>query len=30
MSFIQLSSHGTTPFERLLGRTSEILNQWEK
>lgn len=30
MSFIQLSSHGTTPFERLLGHTPEILNQWGK
>ncbi|MCE0723747.1 MULTISPECIES: carboxymuconolactone decarboxylase family protein [Legionella] len=30
MSFIQLSRHGTTPFERLLGHAPEILNQWEK
>ncbi|HHT0591809.1 TPA: carboxymuconolactone decarboxylase family protein [Legionella anisa] len=30
MSFIQLSNHGTTPFERLLGHAPEILNQWGK
>ncbi|WP_019232353.1 carboxymuconolactone decarboxylase family protein [Legionella anisa] len=30
MSFIQLSSHGVTPFERLLGHAPEILNQWGK
>lgn len=30
MSFIQLSNCGATPFERLLGHTPEILNQWGK
>ncbi|WP_019216058.1 carboxymuconolactone decarboxylase family protein [Legionella tunisiensis] len=30
MSFIQLSTHGSTPFERLLGHKPDLLDQWEK
>ena len=30
MAFIQLSKHGSTPFERLLGHKPDLLDQWEK
>jgi len=30
MSFIQLSTYGNTPFERLLGHKPDLLEQWEK
>ena len=30
MSFVQLSRYGTSPFERLLGHSPEILDQWGK
>lgn len=30
MSFIQLSTHGSTPFERLLGHRPDLLSQWGK
>lgn len=30
MSHLELSNYGSTPFERLLGHASGILDQWEK
>jgi alkylhydroperoxidase family enzyme len=30
MSYINLSNHGTTPFERLLGHVPAVLAQWDK
>ena len=30
MAFIQLSKHGLSPFERLLGHKPDLLDQWEK
>ena len=30
MAFIQLSTYGSTPFERLLGHKPDLLDQWEK
>ncbi len=30
MSFIQLSTNGSTPFERLLGHKPDLLEQWAK
>ncbi|CAM4474484.1 MAG: hypothetical protein LEGION0403_FIIPPAGN_02816 [Legionella sp.] len=28
MSYVRLSNNGSTPFERLLGHASHILEQW--
>lgn len=30
MSYVELSNHGETPFEQLMGHAPEILSQWGK